>query len=209
MLVHLIEQPNVGPWAGLAFVGTDRPEEGIGVRIKQVPDFFVAPRLHEPGAKFFRHVHHRHGIAKQDHRLIALGGRRINFSALFTVGNQPVKADPTNQWAFTRALASLDVAQSETPITVNGHPAKQTSDHKCLPGSEQERHAFVITAVEAKHIFEKADRTIGFFQIPNQTASRSVFEVTQMTFRGVANVGTGDNFAGQYGMGKGGDAIVN
>ncbi|MNC70110.1 hypothetical protein D3C75_1208870 [compost metagenome] len=43
VLVHLIEQPNVGPWAGLAFVGADRPEEGIGVRIKQVPDFFVAP----------------------------------------------------------------------------------------------------------------------------------------------------------------------
>ncbi len=184
--------------AGLAFVRSDGAEEAVGVRVEEVPDFLVAPRLLDSGGERRRHVHHRHGVAEQDHGLVALGRGGVDLRALLAIGNQAIQTDPTDQRRLARAFARLDIRQAEPAKAFLGVPAEQAAHDECLPGCEQERRAFVVAAVEAQHVFEEPYRPIGLFLSPLQAAGRPQRQVVQVTLASVAHIRASDNRAGQH-----------
>lgn len=209
MLVQLIQQSDVGAGTGLAFVGADRLEERFRVRVVQAPDLLVPARLHHPAGHVRRHADHAHRVAEQDHRLITLGRGSIDLGSFLTVRHQAVEADSGNQRAFPRALAGLDIGQAKAAITVVRHPAKQAAHHERLPGREQERHSLVVAAVEAQHLFKKAQRSIGCILVPDQTAGGAVLQIAQVPGTGVANIRPRNELARLDRMGEGRYPVIN
>src|SRR5690606_33631533 len=101
----------------------------------------------------------------------------------------------------------FDVGSTEAAVTVPALPAEQAADNEGLPGQQHEGLTFELTAVEAEHILEVTDRSVGRFQIPGQAALTALLQIGQVPLAGITYIRPGDDAAGNYILGKGGCTV--
>ena len=151
---------------------------------------------------------HGDGVAKEDHRLVALRRGGVDLGAAFAVGRQPVQADAGSERGFAGAFSGLDVGAAKAPgAVVDALPSVEAADDEGLPSEELELGAFVLAAVEVEDLFEEGDGVRGGGLVPAQATVGGVLEVVQMAASGGADVRAGDDFAGDDLAGPGAGAV--
>ena len=177
--------------------------------MRQIPHFLATPGLLKPIRQQRRLIDHRHRIAEQDHRLILFRCSGVNLGAGLIVRGHTIEADPGCQRRLARTLGGFDIAGAKAAKTVRAFPAKQITEDKGLPWQQMESLALVLAAIEAEHVLEVAHNPVGRVQIPEQSPSRAMLQVIEMTLTGIAHIRPGHDPAVHNIPGKGSGAIRN
>src|SRR5690606_11138619 len=138
-----------------------------------------------------------------------LGRRGVDLRPSLTIAGHAIQADAGDQGGIARALGRLDVGSTEAAVPVPALPAEQAADDEGLPGQQHEGLAFELTAVEAEHVLEVTDRSVGRVLVPGQTALPALLLISQVPLAGVANVRPGDDASVNYILGKGGCTVIS
>ncbi len=188
VLVNLINQRAVRTWTRLSIVRTDGLEERTCLQKCQVPYIQTSAGFGDTLRQRRRLIHHRHRIAEQDHRLVFLGGRCINFGSGFFICHQQIKPHAARQRRLPGALTGFDVTHAKTAGTVGTLPAKQRSNNKALPRQKNKWLPFVLAAVQLQHPGKEINDPTYCFNIPEQPPSRTIFQIANMTRAGIPNI---------------------